>query len=114
VVDYLREENRILREQLGERGLRLTDAQRRRLAVRDRRLGRKALSQVASIVTPETLKERIARGPRVIDAWGLPGFGRAGSSLIRTFSGAGVYDVLREFGRRRRSVDPGEDVDEGA
>ena len=33
VIDYLREENRILREQLGERGLRLTNAQRRRLAV---------------------------------------------------------------------------------
>ena len=28
-LDYLREENRILREQLGPRRLRLTDAQRR-------------------------------------------------------------------------------------
>ena len=55
VIDYLREENRILREQLGERGLRLTDARRRRLAVRGHRLGRKALSQVASIVTPDTV-----------------------------------------------------------
>ena len=34
LIDYLREENRILREQLGNRRLRLTDAQRRRLAVR--------------------------------------------------------------------------------
>ena len=32
VVDYLREENRVLKEQLGGRRLRLTDAQRRRLA----------------------------------------------------------------------------------
>jgi hypothetical protein len=34
VVDYLREENRVLREQLGERRLRFTDDQRRRLAVK--------------------------------------------------------------------------------
>jgi putative transposase len=32
VIDYLREENRILREQLGGRRLRLNDDQRRRLA----------------------------------------------------------------------------------
>jgi hypothetical protein len=36
VIEYLMEENRVLREQLGRRRLRLTDAQRRRLAVRDR------------------------------------------------------------------------------
>ncbi len=54
-VDYLREENRILREQLGSRSLRLSDAQRRRLAVRGKRLGRRALSQLASIVTPDTI-----------------------------------------------------------
>ena len=34
MIEYLREENRVLREQLGERRLRLTDDQRRRLAVR--------------------------------------------------------------------------------
>ncbi len=33
LIDYLREENRVLREQLGGRPLRLTDSQRRRLAV---------------------------------------------------------------------------------
>ena len=32
-IDYLREENRVLREHLGPRPLRLTDAQRRRLAL---------------------------------------------------------------------------------
>ena len=32
LIDYLREENRVLREHLGPRPLRLTDAQRRRLA----------------------------------------------------------------------------------
>ena len=54
-LDYLREENRILREQLGPRRLRLTDAQRRRLAVRGKQLGRRALMHVAGIVTPDTI-----------------------------------------------------------
>jgi len=34
VIEYLREENRVLREQLGKRRLHLTDTQRRRLACR--------------------------------------------------------------------------------
>jgi len=55
LIDYRREENRVLREQLGGRPLRLTDAQRRRLAVRGRQLGRRALTQVAGIVTPDTI-----------------------------------------------------------
>ncbi len=55
VIDYLREENRVLREQLGSRPLRLTDAQRRRLAVRGQKLGRRILAQVAGSVTPDTI-----------------------------------------------------------
>lgn len=54
-MDYLREENRVLKEQLGCRRLRLNDDQRRRLAARAKRLGRRVLAEVASIVTPETL-----------------------------------------------------------
>ena len=34
LIDYLREENRVLREQLGQRRLRFNDDQRRRLAAR--------------------------------------------------------------------------------
>ena len=55
VIDYLREENRVLREQLGDRRLRLNDHQRRRLAAKAKVLGRKVLDQIATIVTPETL-----------------------------------------------------------
>jgi len=55
VIDYLSEENRILREQLGGHRLRFTDDQRCRLAVRAKALSRSALAQVATIVTPETL-----------------------------------------------------------
>jgi putative transposase len=55
VIEYLVEENRVLREQIGNRRMRFTDDQRRRLAARAKKLGRKVLSHVATIVTPETL-----------------------------------------------------------
>jgi transposase InsO family protein len=55
VIEYLREENRVLREQLGGRRLRLTESQRRRLAVRARVLGRATLRGFTCIVTPDTL-----------------------------------------------------------
>src|SRR3954464_12165727 len=55
VIEYLREENRVLREQRGDRRLRFNDDQRRRLAARAKGLGRKLLAEIASIVTPETL-----------------------------------------------------------
>ncbi|MFL6415626.1 MAG: IS3 family transposase [Bryobacteraceae bacterium] len=55
VIEYLREENRVLREQLGQRRLRFNDDQRRRLAVRAKGLGRKLLLQITTLVTPATL-----------------------------------------------------------
>jgi len=55
VIDYMLEENRVLREQLNGRRLRLTDDQRRRLAVKGKLLGRELLSKVAGIVTPDTI-----------------------------------------------------------
>jgi putative transposase len=51
IIDYLREENRVLREQVGGLRLRLNDDQRRRLAVKAKELGRKILGEVATIVT---------------------------------------------------------------
>src|SRR5215471_6362399 len=55
VVDYLIEENRVLREQIGNRRMQFTDSQRCRLAARAKKLSRKILEQVATIVTPATL-----------------------------------------------------------
>jgi len=55
IIDYLREENRVLREQLGGRRMRFNDGQRRRLAAKAKGLGRRLLAEVATIVTPETL-----------------------------------------------------------
>lgn len=45
VIEYLREENRVLKEHLDGQRLRLTDAQRRRLAVNGHRLGRNVLRE---------------------------------------------------------------------
>ena len=55
VVAYVQEENRVLREQLGGRRLRFTDAQRRRLAVKGRGLGRHVLERLGGLVTPDTI-----------------------------------------------------------
>ena len=52
---YLIEENRFLRRQVGRRRLRFTEADRRQLALHAHRLGRAALRDLATIVTPDTL-----------------------------------------------------------
>ena len=55
VLEYLIEENRVLKEQLKGKALRLNDDQRRRLAAKGKRIGRRLLMQVATIVTPDTI-----------------------------------------------------------
>ena len=52
--EYLVTENRILRAQIRGR-LRLTDGERKTLAVIGKQLGKKALEEVASIVKPDTI-----------------------------------------------------------
>ena len=55
VIDYLQQENRVLREQLGGKRLHFTDDQRRPLAVRAKKLGWRMLHELTTIVTPATL-----------------------------------------------------------
>ncbi len=55
VIDYLLEENRILRTHHGNKRLRFTDSQRRRLAQKAKKLSRKALRNLEPVVTPNTL-----------------------------------------------------------
>jgi hypothetical protein len=43
VIDYLKTENEVLREKLGKKRILLTNDQRRRLAIKGKVLGRKAL-----------------------------------------------------------------------
>ena len=53
-IEYLKEENRVLREQLGERRVRFTNDQRRRLAAKAKVLGREGLNEISDLVTPDT------------------------------------------------------------
>ena len=54
VLEYLQEENCVLKVQLGQR-LRLSAEQRRRLSAKGKELGRKLLAEVATLVTPDTI-----------------------------------------------------------
>ena len=56
-IDYLQEENRVLREQLSGKRLRFSYDQRRRLAVRAKKLGWRMLHELATLVTPATLED---------------------------------------------------------
>jgi hypothetical protein len=87
VVEYLREENRVLREQLDDqldgRRLRFTDDQRRRLAANGKLLGRKLLNEYAGLVTPDT----ILRWYGMLVAKKYDGSARRGPGLIEEAGG---------------------------
>ena len=55
VIDYLIEENRVLKEQVEGQRLRFTDEQRMRLAMKAKGLGRRLLDELETLVTPDTL-----------------------------------------------------------
>jgi transposase InsO family protein len=54
LIEYLKEENAVLVEKLGGK-VRLTDADRRRVARLGKLIGRRALGSVASVATPDTI-----------------------------------------------------------
>ena len=94
--------NRVLREQLGTRRRRFTDDQRRRLAAKAKRVGRRLLNGVADIVTPDTL---LARNRKLI-AKKYDGTAKRGSGRPRTANE--IEDLLvcmvqenRDWGYRR-------------
>ena len=63
-IEYLKAENRMLRERLGKRRIIFTDAERRELAEKARAVGRKMLSASWRDRRPETLslaRELVAR-----------------------------------------------------
>jgi len=55
VIDYLQEENRVLKERVGGRRIRFTNAERRRLARQAYALGRKVLNELDTLVTLDAL-----------------------------------------------------------
>ena len=125
---YLLEENRVLKARLRGKKLRLTDDERRRLAVKGKALGRKLLAEVVGIVTPETLlawhRRLIARKwdyserrkqlgrPRVMveiselvvgmaksnPKWGYTRIRGALSNLGHTVARSTIANILREHG----------------
>lgn len=52
LIDYLLEENRVLREQLGKQRLSFSAAQKKRLALKAKAVGLKRLKEIASAATP--------------------------------------------------------------
>jgi putative transposase len=54
-IAYLLAENMVYKEHFAKRGLRLTDAQRRRVAVKGKPVGRAGLARIATIGTPDTI-----------------------------------------------------------
>ena len=78
--EYLVAENRILRNQIQGR-LRLTDGERRTLAEIGKRLGKRALQEVVSIVKPDTILGL---------AWaGIADLSRRSSTALRTVNTQG-------------------------
>jgi putative transposase len=86
VIEYLKQENRLLKERLGGRRIRFTDVERRRLAHRAHVLGRKALSELDTLVTPDTLlrwyRTLVARKWTYAHRRG-PGRPRAGNMIVQ-------------------------------
>jgi transposase InsO family protein len=102
IIDYLREENRVLRAQIGDRRLRFDDDQRGRLAVRAKVLKRRVLREIGTIVTPETL----LRWHRKLIAEKYDGSARRAPGRPRTISAIAALVVRmavenRDWGYRR-------------
>ena len=54
-IDYLLEENRLLREKLGDRRISFSESERRRRGIRAKAAGRKLPGALNTMVTPDTL-----------------------------------------------------------
>jgi putative transposase len=54
-IEFLKEENKILREKLGPKRLRLSDEQKRRLATKGKILGRQLLKEFGTLFSPDTI-----------------------------------------------------------
>jgi hypothetical protein len=89
-IDYLVEENRVLREQLGKRRVRLTDDQRRRLAVRAKALGRVVSSG------PFDVETAIERSLRLAFKGGPPATEKAVQDVVEVILSSLGVEFTRE------------------
>lgn len=55
VIEYLLEENRILRSKIKTKRIRFNDQERKRLAIRAKRIGKRKLKEVAHLASPDTI-----------------------------------------------------------
>lgn len=55
VIEYLKAENKILREKLGKKRILLNNEQRKKLAVLGKRLGREVLAEARCVFSPDTI-----------------------------------------------------------
>src|SRR5207249_3665914 len=97
VIEYLVEENRVLMEQLRGRRVRLTDDQRRRLAARGHRLGRRVLRQVATLVTPDTILRWHRAVGRAVALLPPRGLSRGMSCITNTCGGRREPDLTNKW-----------------
>ncbi len=112
VIEYLKEENRVLREHISSKRIRFSDSQRRRLARKGKLVGRRGLSNLGCVVTPDT----ILRWYRQLVAQKYDGSKRRGPGRPRTadelrslvvsmaienpsWGYTRIRDVLRSLGR---------------
>jgi hypothetical protein len=101
VIAYLQEENRVLREQIEPKRLRFTDDQRVRLAAKAKTLGRRVLTEIRSVVTPDTLLAwHRALIARKYDGHQRRGPGRP-RSLRRSASGSSGWRPKIAYGATR-------------
>ena len=127
MIEYLKEENRLLKERLGGRRIQFTEAERRRLARKAKVLGYQVLRELETLVTPDTLlrwhRELVARKwdysqrrgpgrPRVMrdiadlilrmaqdnPSWGYTRIQGALANLGHQVARGTVANVLREHG----------------
>jgi hypothetical protein len=94
VIEFLQAENRLLKKKLGARRIRFTDAERALLARKAKAVGRKALLQLDTIVSPDTLlrwhRRLVAQKWNFVHRRGPPYWGKP---AVRNFR-AGVGDVM--------------------
>jgi putative transposase len=127
VIDYLQDQNRVLKERFGGRRIQFTDVERRRLARKAHALGRRVLNGLETLVTPDILlrwyRQLVAskwnyshrRGPgrprvmkRIVDlivrmalenrSWGYTRIRGALANLGHQVGRGTIANILREHG----------------
>ena len=99
VIESLLEENRLRREPWEGRRLRLTDDQRRRLAVKGQGLGRRVLGEVAGRPrTKSDLAGLVLRMAKENPRWGYTRIRGAMKSLGHEIGRSTVERILRDSG----------------